>query len=208
TKANPELKKKIPALPDVVHSTKALSSNMVEGESVIAYHRNSHGFEALTWISTSGNVISQSQSRILKAAECSIDTPALERLVKHFELVERCVEYAEKEAAKTGGQLGSSSSARYKTYKMLQRYYESVKNTLFDSDVLKKTIDEVYKFPLRETAREMINRRLKLGISDEELAELTMRLREDGKLCLVDPNQSGSLSVPQIICSMGIKISN
>ncbi len=206
-KANPELKKKIPALPDVVHSTKPIPDEMSEGPGVISYHRNSHGFEALTWIGSNGKVISQSQTRILKAAECSIDTPALERMENHYELVEECVKMAEKEAAQTGGQLGSKSSARYKTYMILLRYYETIKSTLFDSDALKKTIDEVYKFPLRETAREMINRRFKMGIPDEELAELTIRLRDDGKLCAVDPNKAGSLNTPQIICSMGIKAS-
>jgi hypothetical protein len=205
TKANPDLKKKIPALPDVVHSTKALPDEMTEGSGVISYHRNSHGFEALTWMGSDGKVISQSQSRILKAAECSIDTPALERMSNHYELVEECVKLAEKEAAQTGGQLGNKSGARHKTYMMLQRYFESIKNTLFDSDALKKTIDEIYKFPLRETAREMINRRFKMGVSDEELAELAMRLREDGKLCVVDTNRVGSLDTPHIICSMGIK---
>ncbi len=204
-KANPELKKKIPSLPDVVHSTKELPHEMSEGAGVISYHRNSHGFEALTWIGSDGRVISQSQTRILKAAECSIDTPALERMQNHFELVEECVKLSEKEAAQTGGQLGSKSGARYKTYMMLQRYFGTIKNTLFDSDALKKTIDEVYKFPLRETAREMINRRFKLGITDEELAELAIRLRDDSKLCVVDPNRTGSLDAPQIICSMGIK---
>src|SRR5205085_2697443 len=117
------------------------------------------GFELLTWVDTKGSIISQSQSRILKAAECSLDTPAIERQENHFELVGKCVEIAEHEAASTGGQLGSKAGARYKTYMILKRYYESVKNTLFDSDSLKRTIDEVYKFPLRETAREMINRR-------------------------------------------------
>lgn len=204
-KANPELKKKIPALPDVVHSTKALPDNMTEGQGVISYHRNSHGFEALTWIGSNGKVISQSQTRILKAAECSIDEPAFERMTNHYELVAECVKLAEKEAADTGGQLGSKSGARYKTYMILQRYYESIRNTLFDSDALKKTTDEVYKFPLRETAREMINRRFKIGVSDEQLAELAIRLREDGKLCAVDPNKTDTLDTPHIICSMGIK---
>jgi len=204
-KANPPLKKLIPALPDVVHSTKALEQEIMGVPGVIAYHRSSHGFEALTWIDNEGKVISQSQSRILKAAECSLDTPALPRTENHFELVEKCVEIAEKEASSTGGQLGSKSGARYKTYMILQRYFETVKNTLFDSDALKKTIDEVYKFPLRETAREMLNRRFRLGVSDEELAELAIRLRDDSKLCVVDPNRLTSLDAPQIICSLGIR---
>jgi hypothetical protein len=188
-----------------VHSTKALEQEIVEVPGVIAYHRNSHGFEALTWVDDNGKVVSQSQSRILKAAECSLDTPALPRADNHFELVEKCVEIAEKEASSTGGQLGNKSGARYKTYMILQRHFETVKNTLFDTDALKKTIDEVYKFPLRETAREMINRRLRLNITDEELAELAIRLRDESKLCIVDPNRLTSLDAPQIICSLGIK---
>lgn len=203
--ANPALKRIIPNLPDVVHSTKSLETTIPEGESVIVYHKNSHGTEALSWIGTDGLIISQSLSRILRAAECSLETPEVERMPQHFELLEKCVEFAESEAKKTGGQLGNRTGARYRTYMILQRYYDEVKNTLFDSDALKKTIDEVYKFPLRETTREIINRRLRLGISDEELAELAIRLRDESKLCVVDLNKTSTLDTPLIICSMGIK---
>ena len=208
TKANPELKKKIPALADVVHSTKSIEGNMIEGAGVITYHRNSHNYEVLTWLAENGQVVSQSQSRILKSAECALDTPAMPRIERHFDLVKQSVELAEKDAANTGGQLGPKTGARYKSYMILKRYHESVKNTLFDVDGLKKTIDDIYKFPLRETAREMINRRLKLNVSDEELAELAMRLRDENRFCIIDPSRATSLAIPQIICSLGISTVN
>lgn len=205
TKANPNLKKLIPALPDVIFATKPLVEDIIEGEGVIIYHRNSHGYEVLTWLGSDGKIISKSQSRILKAAECALDTMAIERLENHHQIVMKAIELGEKEAANTGGQLGSQFSARYKTYMILKRYHESVKNTLFDTDILKKTIDDIYRYPLRETAREIINRRLRFGIMDEEMASLVIQLRDEGRLCIIDQKQRSSLNTPKIICSMGIR---
>ena len=144
--SNPKLKKIIPNLPDVVYSTKPLMDLASEGEGVITYSHSSHGMEGLTWLDDKGRIISRSQSRILKAAACSSDTQALERLEQHHELVARAVELAEREAVQTGGQLGSQASARYRAYKMLKRYHESIEDTLFDTTQLKRTID-IYRYP-------------------------------------------------------------
>lgn len=204
-KANPDLKNKINRLPDVVYSTKEKTDDNILGNSVIVYHRNSHGYEVLTWLNNNGQIISTSQSRILKMAECSLDTPAIDKLDNHHDLVKEAVLLAEKEAENSGGQLGSKSSARYKAYGMLTRYYESVKKTLFEVDALKKTIDDIYHYPLRETAREIINRRIKLGCTDEVMASLCMQLRDEGRLCIIEQKEQDEFRTPHIICSMGIK---
>lgn len=205
-KANPALKKKIEALPDVVYSTKEKHDNGFENNSVITYHRNSQNYEVLSWLNENGQSISTSQSRILKMAECSLDTPAIEKLEQHHDLVKKAVELAETEAAKTGGQLGNQSSARYKAYKIMQRYYDSVKNSLWETDALKRTIQDIFDYPLREMAREMINRRLKLGsTTDEELATLCIQLRDEGRLCVVEQKNRDDIKTPQIICSMGVR---
>jgi len=204
-KANPALKNKITGLPDVVYSTKENSDDSILNNSVIVYHRNSHGYEVLTWLNEKGQVISTSQSRILKMAECSLDTPAIDKLDNHHDLVKEAVLLAEKEAAKSGGHLGSKTSARYKAYGMLTRYYESVKNTIFEVDALKKTIDDIYHYPLLETAKEIINRRIKLGCTDEEMASLCMQLRDEGRLCIIEQKEQDEFRTPHIICSMGIK---
>jgi hypothetical protein len=88
---------------------------------------------------------------------------------------------------------------------MMQRYYESVKNTLFDTDGLKKTIDDIYHYPLRETAREIINRRIKLGCTDEEMANLTIQLREEGRLCMIEQKEQDDLRTPRLSVRWGLK---
>jgi superfamily II DNA/RNA helicase len=202
---DPSLKKVIPEMPDVVYATKPVSKDLMEKDGVITYHKNSNGFEVLTWLDGEKKVVSQGQSRILKALECEPDTEPQEKLDVHHDLVSHAVEIGEKEAKKAGGQLGSKASARYKVYNILNRYYEGVKQSLFDTDQLKKTIDDIYKYPLRERARDIINKRIRLGTTDEEMAELCMQLRDEGRLCIIDPNEEKKSKEPHIICSMGLK---
>ena len=67
---------------------------------------------------------------------------------------------------------------------------------------LAKAIEEIYRFPLRQSATDTLNRQLRAGITDDKLAELVMALRDDDRLCLVtEEEQSGE---PQIICSLGL----
>lgn len=207
-KARPELKKIIPALPNVVYSTKELPSNMVEGEGVICYHKTTHDIDVLTWIGRDSRIISKSQSRILKALECDYDTLPQERMNDHHKLVEHAVEISNKEERTTGGQLGKKSGARYRTYMILVRFYEENKRTLFAGEDLKKAIDDIFKFPLRESTKDLLNRRLRIGISDEDLSSLVVELRHEGKLCNVEDNAAKNYDIPQIICSMGIKRNN
>jgi len=203
---HPSLKKIIPEMPDVVYSTMESEDDPLNKNSVISYHKNSNGFEVLTWLDDNKKVISQSQAKILKALECDPKTEALEKVEGHHELVAHSVAIGEKEAKRAGGQLGSKSSARYKVYQILNRHYNEVQNTLFDVNELKKTIDDIYKYPLRERARDIINKRIRLGVTDEEMADLCMQLRDESRLCIIDPNEEAKSKDPQIICSMGLKI--
>ncbi len=68
---------------------------------------------------------------------------------------------------------------------------------------LKKAVDDIFKFPMKEFARDTINRQLKSGISDEDLSTLVVSLREEDKLCIVDPDEQ-PYTEPQIICSLGL----
>ncbi len=204
-KEDSSLKKKIPELPDVIYSTKEDNSDPLNKNGVITYHKNSNGFEVLTWLDENREVISQSQPKILKILECEPDTRALEKIKEHHDLVAHSVTIGEKEAKRAGGQLGSKSSARYKVYQILNRHYNEVQNTLFDVDELKKTIDDIYKHPLRERARDIVNKRIRLGVTDEDMAILCMQLRDEDRLCIIDPNEESKSKDPRIICSMGLK---
>ena len=129
----------------------------------------------------------------------------MERLEQHHELVARAVELAERDAVQTGGQLGSQAGARYRAYKMLYRYHDSIKDTLFDTTELKRTIDDIYRYPLKESARELINRRIRFGIADEEMAEMLIKLRDESRLSVIEQKHENVLNIPQIVCSLGMK---
>ena len=86
----------------------------------------------------------------------------------------------------------------------LYRYFEDFKDTLFITEELKKAFDEIYKYPLKELGREILGRQLKAGVSDDDLANLVVSLREDDKLCRVSEEEP-KFRDPQIICSLGIK---
>lgn len=87
----------------------------------------------------------------------------------------------------------------------MERYASQNEGTLWITEELKRAIQDIYDYPMREFARETINRQLKTGITDEELANLVVSLREDVKLSLVGDDDSKQKE-PQIICSMGLKI--
>jgi len=57
---------------------------------------------------------------------------------------------------------------------------------------------------LREYARESLIRQLKMGVSDEVLANLVVTLREEGKLSIISEAET-KYKAPQIICSMGLR---
>lgn len=215
---DPGLQKIVPELPPVVYSTKefvsAIGSVAQSGRGtasplqwmdqggVLVYLRTAEGNDSLAWIDTHGNSVTESQYAILKAAQCLADTPALPRQLRHHELVQKGVEQIVAEEKTVGGQLGRPSGARYRTYERLKRYAEEVKGTLFDCPALHKTIDEIYRYPLRPSSTDTLNRQLRSGISDHSLADLAMALREEDRLCLVQDEEQ--TFEPRIICSLGL----
>lgn len=198
----PELQKTIPTLPPVVFSTRRHEAADKKPHGVLVYLRTAQGNDALAWVGDDGKSVTESQFEILKAAECSPESPALPRRDNHHDLVRKAVDLVVTEEKSVGGQLGRPSGARFRTYERLKRHAEHVKGTLFDLPALAKAIEEIYRFPLRQSATDTLNRQLRAGISDEKLAELVMALRDDDRLCLLhDEEQSDE---PQLICSLGL----
>ncbi|MDD5434336.1 MAG: helicase-related protein, partial [Nitrospira sp.] len=174
-------------------------------EGVLVYMRTAEGSDALAWIDKKGNSVTESQFTILKAAGCTPDTQAIPRDERHHELVQKGVELNIQEEKSVGGQLGRPSGARFRTYERLKRYapeLEEVKGTLFESLELLKAIDEIYRYPLRQTATDTLNRQLRSGISDETLTQLVIALREEGRLCII--HEEEETQEPRIICSLGL----
>ncbi|MBN2464665.1 NgoFVII family restriction endonuclease, partial [candidate division WOR-3 bacterium] len=199
------LAKTIPALPPVVFSARGHDTSEGRPPGVLVYARTAEGNDALAWVDEEGRSVTESQYTILRAAECVPETPALRRAENHHELVRQGVDQIVFDEQRIGGQLGRPSGARFKTYERLKRYQAEVAGTLLDSPELKRVIDDIYRAPLRETAKDALNRLLRTGASDQALAELAMNLRDDDRLCVTaagpEPRE------PQLICSLGLKAS-
>jgi superfamily II DNA or RNA helicase len=202
--ANPTLLKIISDLPDVVYSTREHHSTPPQPEGVLVYVRTSEGNDSLAWVDKEGKSVTQSQLRILEMARCKPETPAIPRSEHHHELVQAAVKQVTEDEKMIGGQLGRPSGARFRTYERLKRYAIEIKNTLFDREELTKAIDEIYRYPLRQSAIDILNRQLKSGINDETLADLVCALRADDRLCIV--NEEEPETEPRIICSMGLSM--
>ena len=117
--------------------------------------------------------------------------------------MEKAVAGIQGEHIRTGGQLGKPSSARRRVYERLKDYAAQVKDSLFDIKPLHQAIDAIYESPLTEAARELLNRELRSGVSDDNLVGGVLSLHEEDRLCI----QRDDLKArePKIICSLGIR---
>jgi hypothetical protein len=230
TDANPSLKRTIPKLPAVVYTTKSLptlnvrrnvrsndfsrSSPPVRRDDfsryppgVLVYVRTAEGNSALAWVDQHGQSVTESQFAVLRAAACALDTPALPRQAQHHELVQAAVAHITTERRTVGGQLGRPSGARYRTYTRLEHYSQTLRGTLLEdlphTQMLFKAIEQLYHYPLREDAKLKLNRQIRSGVNNEQLAELVVTLYEENKLCFVQETQEEG-GEAQIICSMGV----
>ena len=206
TKDNAELRRVVEQLPDVVYSTRAHTSTADTPEGVLIYMKTAEGNDALAWVDKDGNPVTQSQLKILEAAKCAPDTPALPRHPQHHDLVGKGVAHMIAEEKNVGGQLGRPRGARFQTYDRLKKYLESLKaeNSLFATDELNKVVDAIYRHPLRATATDTLNRQLRSGISDESLADLCISLYREDRLCAITEEEHPTHE-PKIICSMGLR---
>lgn len=198
----PGLQRTIPELPDVAFATKMHLPMPGAPDGVLVYARTGEGNDALAWVDQQGNNVSESQFEILRAAECAPNTPTLPRQEAHHDLVRKGVERIMVEEQAVGGQLGRPSGARFRTYERLKRFVDHNQGTFWVTQELLRAVDEIYRYPLRESAKDTLNRQLRSGIEDHQLAELVVTLRAEDRLCIVE--EEAQAQEPQIICSMGL----
>lgn len=193
------------ALPDVVFSSRHhVLPERPDG--VLLFLRTADDYDALAYVNANtGQSESESQVEILAAAECQPDTPAQRRDKQHHELVASGVRHIAREQHRVGGQLGPKRGARYKAYTRLKKWRDLAKKQfpLFDLPALELALDDILRYPLKHAAAAALNRHLRTGMDDHELASLVIRLREDDRLSVRDDSDPEPRE-PRIICTMGL----
>ncbi len=203
TERDPSLQKTITEMPEVVYSTKSHAPTPERPEGVLVYAQLGNATDALAWMDKDGNGITESQLQVLKAAECAPEAPALRRSDWHHASVEAGVKLIAAEDKQIGGQLGRPSGVRFRVYERLKSYAERVRGTQFATDSLNRVVQDIHRFPLRESAKDILNRQLRIGVTDETLAQLVVALREEDKLAVEEHDLESA--EPRIICSMGLR---
>ena len=166
------------------------------------YVKSPEGNDHLAWVGANGKTVTESQFTVLRAAECAPGTPAVQRLARHHELVAQGLQLAVSQDKAVGGGLGRPSSPRRRAYERLKPYAMEQMQTLFRDDELERALDDIYQHPLLETAADLLNRLMRGGVNDTELAEAVKSLREEARLTYAEDD--AALREPRVVCSMGL----
>ena len=204
TDANPKLKHIIPALSDVIYSTKRAASPIEDG--VITYVKTHNDYDVLSWYNSKGEIISQSQKKILQAMACTADTKVEEPLDNHFDLVKSAVENIKQESTSVSGILGNRFSTRYRIIDLLEHYYKQPPTLFFDNEkkqLLKLAIDDIYNYQLLESTKFILGRMLRTS-TNYDTVESVLEMHKNGTLCRIDEDRNKHKD-PTIICSLGLK---
>ncbi|WP_438480852.1 helicase-related protein [Oleiharenicola lentus] len=209
-KEDPAMRKAVESLPDVVFSTKFHTPDPTHPahtpEGVLTYIRTRHDTDALVWIDPNGHAVSESPVRILRAAACTADNQALPRRDDHHVLVAAAAKLVlEERRDLQSGQLGSRRGARYRAYERLQDFLRHREGDLFLTDAVRAAIQAIYDHPLTTEAVDKLNRQLRTGISDDDLAALVTTLHRDDRLVIANLHDH-DLKEARILCSLGLRL--
>lgn len=203
TEANPQLKKIIPSLSNVVYSTKENTYGSLK-EGVITYAKTPEGNDMLTWMDKNMRVVTQSQQTILKALSCSMEEIPAEAIDSHHEIVAKSISMMQQQEVRTSGILGSRFSTKYRLYTLLDGYCKNEQGSLFFRDEIKLATDDIYNYPLYENAKYILGQQLKRGTRIDDIIDMVIELRKNDELCIINEDESIHRD-PQIICSMGLR---
>ncbi len=206
---HPQLATKIPTLTNMSYSTQATAIPSQEG--VITYTRTANGFDVLTWLDHQGNLITQSQQKILQALACEYSTPAEEHLEDHLDLVGKAVDIVNSQSTSSPtGALGNRMSVRARLYTLLYDYSTRPVDlflTLELQDEIKATIDDLSRYTLMDNARKSIGRMMRSRghRGADDLVNYVLELRRNNELFIIIDDEATEQRDCQIICSMGLR---
>ena len=208
TQEDEALAESIKNLPNVVYSAKAAGDST---PGVIAYIKDGRDNHILSQLDNNGDIVTQSQFKILKTLECEPSTPRAEKADNHHELVAKATKQVSEHEDELGGQLGGPSSVRRRIYNCLKTYSPPV--LLTEEDAAEKfkynldlALEQLYQHPLRQNALNQLGRQVRYGASDEDLADMVVRLYKAKLLCELPKEKAdtGESTAPKIICSLGL----
>lgn len=211
TGENLALAREVESLPPVIYSAKRfvlkpelfpLLGKTADHGGVLVYVKSAAGNDHLAWVDPQGEAVTESQFTILRAAECRPIEPALPRAENHHELVAVGLKLAVMQDKAVGGGLGRPSSPRRRSYDRLKEFSRSLRSTLFADDELDRALDDIYNHPLLESAADTLNRLMRGGVKDEQLADAVKSMREEGQLTYT-PDEAAQRE-PKVVCSMGL----
>ena len=178
-----------------------LGDDATKGGALV-YVKSPEGNDHLAWVGADGKAVTESQFTVLRAAECLPGTPAVPRLEDHHKLVAHGLQLAVSQDKAVGGGLGRPSSPRRRAYERLKPYASEQMKTLFRDDELERALDDMYQRPLLETTADLLNRLMRSGVNEEELAGAVKSLREEGRLTYAEDD--ANLREPRVVCSLGL----
>ena len=197
---NPTLEEKIKKLPNVVHSAKQ-KNNDTEKPGAIVYLKTAADEDMLVQLDENGEIITLSQMEILKAAECTPQTAALEKLQLHNDLIACIIERIKNDDQTISAALGTRLSIKRRVYERLERYCQ---NNLLASKELKQAVQDIHNYKMMETAKESFIRQIKADATDEQLAEVAENQYNERRLVFKD-DINAETKEPEIICSLGLR---
>jgi superfamily II DNA or RNA helicase len=201
-KRDPSLEQQVRNLPDQVFACRPADG----APGAVVYFKTADGFDSLLRTDAEGNPTSQSLVAVLRDAACAPDTPALSAPPGHHEAVKNGIVAVVEREYSDEGALGPPKSTRRRVYERMVAHRANLAGhqSLFasaDTTHLGGVLDDLIKYPLAESARKLLNKRLNEGITDPALSELLIGLREDQRLSYTTVDTSGR--EPRLICSIG-----
>ena len=201
--ADPDLAKKVAALPNVVYATKALADSPADAAPGVVIHTQTHaGADAFAFIEPSGSGRRVTPQEALRLAESEPSTPPTPRLDGHHDLVAAALSGALR--TPTGRTSGALQGVRGKVWNRFDGQLDNFTDTLWVTKAdLEAALDAINARPLYESATQRLARALRER-SDDDLAALIVDLHHDHRLC-VPPVPQGDHAEPSIVCSMGLR---
>ena len=189
---DPSLAKRIPHLPDLLHSTRPGPAPDPYGDGIGCFVRTSRGFDAYGYAQEDGKVQLITAQEILSLFRCSPETPGLADRRDNDELLASLVRGEGAPLARPQLHEGQLKGTR-------KRVWNRLTGTLHMDESLNTALDLLHQHPLTHDAERILRKGLAAGDVDS-LADSVVRLHSEDRLI---SRADGSDPV-HIVSSMGI----